>query len=487
MTMGSGDIESIVGSLEGTTVVVVGDLILDVTIYGETERISPEAPVPILRARDTVETPGGAANVAMNVRTLGGNPILVGRVGKDASGKTLKRLLERAGIPTDWLIESDEIPTIRKTRIVARNQQVLRVDHEIVAPLRSDERRTARRFLREQAGKARAAVFSDYAKGMSASLAQDFVKTLNRLDLPFVVDPKPAFAPRFAGSFLICPNHNEAEAITGFPFGTHREVEKYGPKLRHILEARFVLITRGPDGMSLVSAKGIQHFPVARREVYDVTGAGDTVAGTLATALGAGLSLDSAIHLANLAAGVVIQKAGTATASPAEIAALARGHRAKILSMRQLIPIITRLRGSGQRIVFTNGIFDLLHPGHLHYLQAAKALGDVLIVGVNTDESSRRLKGPGRPINPLSFRLEMLSGLQCVDYLVPFNTLTPLPLIRAIRPDILAKGGDYTPERVVGKNFVESYGGKVAILPFTPGFSSSELIQKIRASKPSGS
>jgi D-beta-D-heptose 7-phosphate kinase/D-beta-D-heptose 1-phosphate adenosyltransferase len=469
--------------LTGTTVLVAGDMILDVTLYGDIERISPEAPVPVLKARESIEKPGGAANVAMNIRALGGVPILVGRIGRDRHGATLKRLLKRAGISTEGLIESRVIPTIRKTRVVARNQQVLRVDHETIAALNADEVRRARAFIGKWAPRVHSGVFSDYSKGLAASLAEGFVAAMKKARAPFVVDPKPASAGWFAGAYLVCPNHWEAEAISGAHFRSDEDVARHGQGLRRKLRAKYLLVTRGADGMSLVMEQAIRHYAVARREVYDVTGAGDTVSATLATALGAGFSVDEAVRLANVAAGVVIQKAGTATATPAEIVALARGHRAKTMPLKALLPVLARLRGAGQRSVFTNGVFDLLHPGHLQYLQAAKALGDVLVVGVNSDESARRLKGPGRPINPLGFRLEMLSGFQCVDFIVSFGTRTPLPLIRAIRPDVLVKGGDYTPETVVGKEFVESYGGKVAIVSFLEGYSSTDLIRKIESGR----
>lgn len=470
-------------ALSGKKVLVVGDIILDVTLYGEIERISPEAPVPVVKAGESIESPGGAANVAMNVRSLGGEPILIGRIGKDRYGAMLKGLLRRAGISTETLIESRTVPTIRKTRVVARHQQVLRVDHETIVPLAPEEQVRARSLIRKWALAAQSAVFSDYSKGMAGSVARDFVAAMKSARIPFVVDPKPTSAPLFSGSYLICPNHHEAEAILGVPFRTDEEVTANGQRLRRKLRARYLLVTRGGNGMSLVSSDGIRHFPVARREVFDVTGAGDTVSAVLATALGARIPLDDAVRLANLAAGVVIMKAGTATVTPDEILALAQGHQAKVTSLKRLLPLLARLRGAGQKIVFTNGVFDLLHPGHLQYLRAAKALGDVLVVGVNTDRSTRRLKGPERPINPLEFRLEMLSGLQCVDYLVPFDALTPLALIRAIKPDVLAKGGDYTPETVVGKEIVESYGGKVAIIPFVEGYSSTDLIRKIRSAK----
>ncbi|MHA2620586.1 MAG: D-glycero-beta-D-manno-heptose 1-phosphate adenylyltransferase [bacterium JZ-2024 1] len=473
--------ETMLEKLAGKRVLVVGDLILDVTLYGEVDRISPEAPVPVLKAGNSVLTPGGAANVAMNVKALGAEPMLIGRIGKDRYGAILRGLLARAGISTEWLIVSEKVSTIRKTRMIARNQQILRVDHETVAPFTPDEVRRATSALREGASVAQAGVFSDYAKGVSESLGRTFISQMRRARIPFCVDPKPSCTHYFEGAYLLTPNHHEAKAISGLPFETNEEVEAHGFRLRRKLKSRYVLITRGANGMSLVSSSEVRHFPVVRREVYDVTGAGDTVAGTLASCLAAGFSLDLAIQTANLAAGVVIQKAGTATATCAEILALARGHRAKVVTVKELLAILARHRGARQRIVFTNGVFDLLHPGHIQYLQAAKRLGDVLVVAVNSDESARRLKGPQRPINPLAFRLEMLSAFQCVDYLIPFHTLTPLPLIRAIKPDILVKGGDYTPETVVGKEVVEAYGGRVAIVPYLKGYSSTELIRKIRS------
>lgn len=467
--------------MAGARVLVAGDVMLDRYVVGEVSRISPEAPVPILKYSRSWEAPGGAANVASNVRALGGDPLLLAHTGADVAGARLKELLAASGIGTDHIYEDPGYLTPVKTRFLSGSHHLLRVDEEQWWPCNAAMARQLRAGWRKLMKRVPVAVYSDYDKGTASAFARDFVDDAKRADVKVVVDPKPQNAARFQGAFLMTPNLKEASRMSGVDLKSDAQFDAAGPGLLRNFRCEAMVITRGADGMTLIQKKKpAQHFAATRHEVYDVTGAGDTVAATLGLALAAGFELAESVRLANVAAGIVVQKAGTAAPSREELESAANRRLAKVLTPEDLDARLREFRHRGAKIVFTNGVFDLLHPGHVRYLREAKALGHVLVVGLNSDSSARKLKGAGRPVQSEAARAEVLAALDAVDFVVLFDEETPLKLIRRVRPDLLVKGGDYTPETVVGRDYVESYGGQVRILPYRDGYSTSRLLEKIR-------
>jgi len=461
---------------------VCGDVMLDRYVSGEVLRISPEAPVPVLKATGVRETLGGAANVALNIQALGGIPLLIGRIGQDAPGKRIRSLLSRQGISPDFLVVDPDFPTTVKTRFLSGIHQLLRVDEEKTFPPNSAVQEKMLSHFQSCLKQTSVGIFSDYDKGLAKGIGEECVRLARAFRVRLIVDPKPRNAALFERTYLMAPNVKEAGEMAGTPLNSEEKVQEAGESLRKKLHCYAFLITQGSEGMTLFEARRApEHFPVPQREVYDVTGAGDTVMAALGLALSAGASLAEAVRLANYAAAIVVQKPGTAVATPPEILLLTQGYRSKILSLEELLPILKDVRKKGGRIVFTNGVFDLLHSGHVAFLSQARSLGELLVVGVNSDASARKVKGKGRPVQSEEARGHILASLEAVDYIVFFDEPTPLRLIRQVRPHILVKGGDYTPQQVVGKNFVQSYGGKVVILPYISGHSTRGLIQKIRS------
>jgi D-beta-D-heptose 7-phosphate kinase/D-beta-D-heptose 1-phosphate adenosyltransferase len=472
-------------SFENTRALVVGDVMLDQYWHGNASRISPEAPVPIVQINELEERPGGAANVALNLSTLGCKVDLMGIIGKDRSGELLKTKLQTTTIKSH-LYSFPDVPTISKLRIIGRNQQLIRLDFEQkFASSHADcliERYT--QLLSE----VDIVVLSDYGKG---TLAQ--VKTLialaRRQGIPVLVDPKSNDFSQYAGATLITPNLKEFEAVVGSCLAG-RDIEHKGFPLLNAHQFEAILVTRSEHGMTLLQ-KGHNslHLPTRAREVYDVSGAGDTVISVLAASVAAGLTLDTAAMLANTAAGVVVQKLGTATVSLPELRrAWQRQHDSEmgILTEAQLIVAIADARAHGETIVMTNGCFDILHTGHVTYLEQAKELGQRLIIAVNDDASVARLKGSNRPINSLRDRMMVLAALRAVDWVVSFSEDTPERIIKQLNPDILVKGGDYRVEDIAGSDFVLSKGGQVKVLGFVRGYSTSSLIKKTQESLPLG-
>ncbi|MEW6038725.1 MAG: bifunctional D-glycero-beta-D-manno-heptose-7-phosphate kinase/D-glycero-beta-D-manno-heptose 1-phosphate adenylyltransferase HldE [Pseudomonadota bacterium] len=461
-------------------VLVVGDLMLDRYWFGGASRISPEAPVPVVRVENSEERIGGAGNVALNLAALGGAVDLLGYTGEDEAADALEKLLSAAGIRSH-IERCPAVATVTKLRVVSRQQQLIRLDfedgfgHLDPAPL------IARfRALLDETG---VAVLSDYAKGTLSSV-QEFIAAARQAGKPVLVDPKGRDFERYRGATLLTPNLSEFEAVAG-PCRDDADIERKGLDLIARLDLEALLVTRGEHGVSLLEpAAGALHLPAHGKEVYDVTGAGDTVISVLAAALAAGRPLADAVALANLAAGIVVGKLGTASVSPDELAIAIHGQRAPrrgIIALAELQDVLGPLRSAGERIVVTNGCFDLLHPGHVHYLEQARALGDRLIVLVNGDGSVQRLKGPGRPVNPLAHRMAMLAALESVDWVVAFDGDTPRGEICAIRPDVLVKGGDYGDiEAIAGHDCVLAAGGEVRILDFVDGHSTTRLIETIR-------
>jgi D-beta-D-heptose 7-phosphate kinase/D-beta-D-heptose 1-phosphate adenosyltransferase len=463
-------------------VLVVGDVILDRYVLGDTSRVSPEAPVPVVRVGSTEERVGGAANVAVNVRAMGVRTTLLGVTGDDDAADNLDRRLKELDVGTR-LCRRPGFATTTKLRVLSRHQQLLRLDYESDAGA-ADGAPLFPQFQELLDGHD-VVILSDYAKGSLLGVERYIAAALER-GVPILVDPKGGDFGRYGGATLLTPNLREFEAVVGRCADTGEIFEKGRALCRDLLLGG-LLVTRGERGMILLAAEEGEELdlPAHTHEVYDVTGAGDTVIGVVAAALASGYGTAEAVAYANLAAGLVVEKLGTATVTADELnrAALSpgtAGSAAKVLDREGLQALLPRLRSAGARIVFTNGCFDLLHAGHVHYLEQARALGDRLIVAVNDDASVSRLKGAGRPINPLARRLAVLGGLAAVDWVVPFSEDTPEDLIRLVQPDLLVKGGDYTQDRVVGADFVEDRGGEVVILPYREQCSTSALIDRIR-------
>lgn len=472
--------KAVLPPLQGVRIAVAGDLMLDRYWYGATGRISPEAPVPVVHVDAAEERPGGAGNVALNAVALGAGATVLGPTGADEAGERLAELLRGAGVACR-LQPVDGAATITKLRVISRHQQLLRLDFERGFPGFGAEAMAALAAPLLEASDV--LVLSDYAKGALPD-PQALIGAARRAGVPVLVDPKGRDYARYRGATLLTPNLAELEAVVGRCADAAEIAERAGALAAELgLEA--VLVTRGEAGMTLARPGADPvHLPTRAREVFDVTGAGDTVIATLAAALGAGAALPDAAALANAAAGVVVGKLGTATVTPAELrAALGEGGSAPgrgAVDEAGLLAAVERARAAGERIVMTNGCFDLLHAGHVDYLARARERGDRLIVAVNDDASVARLKGPQRPVVPLAQRLGVLAGLEAVDWVVPFSEDTPERLIAAVRPDLLVKGGDYRPEAIAGYAAVTAAGGAVEVLPLLEGASTTGLIERIR-------
>lgn len=451
---------------------------LDQYLFGATSRISPEAPVPVVHIRETDERPGGAANVAVNLASLGASTCLIGVVGQDAPADTLENILGELGIRCEFS-RVDDRPTITKTRVQSRGQQLIRLDQEHAAALVDS---VLVDVLGKAIGKAGAVVLSDYGKGALTDVGK-MIALCRKSRVPVLVDPKGTDFGKYRGASVITPNQSEFEAIAGACSSDEELVER-GRRLIEDLEFDALLVTRSEKGMLLLEAGADPLFlSTQAREVYDVTGAGDTVIATLAGALASGQDLSSAAALANIAAGLVVRKIGVATVTPLEIrvALHQRGQGGRgLVEREELLDMIGEARSRDERIVMTNGCFDLLHAGHVAYLEEAKSHGDRLVVAVNDDDSVRRLKGEARPINPLKDRMQVLAGLAAVDWVVPFAEDTPAALIADVLPDVLVKGGDYRPEEIVGGKEVLKNGGEVHVLAYREGRSTTQIINKLR-------
>ena len=467
------------------TVLVVGDVMCDVYLWGTVQRISTEAPVPIFESTAQHQVLGGAANVAANLRALGCEVRLLGVVGADAPGRCVRELLHRQGIDDTAVLEDPSRPTTEKTRLVAQQQQVLRLDQESRAPLTPAFVKRALQHSTTLLADVDGLVCSDYHKGVcTPGLLEPLFAMARAAGKPIIVDPKARDFSCYAGATVIKPNLVEVARASGHPVTDPTTLAHAAQRLLHQSQAQALLVTRGKDGMSLFHPPHEPvHIPAQAREVFDVTGAGDTVMATLSMALLCGLPLLDAARLANAAAGVVVGKVGTAVVSPEELRIALRadgvGSAHTILSADTLAMVLQQRQQRGETIVFTNGCFDLLHVGHIQYLQQARVLGDCLVVALNDDASVRLLKGERRPLLPQQERARILAALGCVDYVTIFSEATPLALITRLHPNVLVKGGDYTPATVVGREVVEAYGGRVCILPYVAGVSTTEIIGSI--------
>ncbi|TLX55240.1 bifunctional heptose 7-phosphate kinase/heptose 1-phosphate adenyltransferase [Stutzerimonas nosocomialis] len=460
-------------------VLVVGDVMLDRYWHGGTSRISPEAPVPVVRVEQIEDRPGGAANVALNIAALGAPASLVGVTGVDEAGQSLSDSLAAAGVQAHFQ-QIERQPTIVKLRVMSRHQQLLRMDFE--EPFETDPAQLLASTETLLSG-VKVLVLSDYGKGALKN-HQALIQAARAKGIPVLADPKGKNFEVYRGATLITPNLAEFEAVVG-PCIDEADLVAKGLALIEQLDMQALLVTRGEHGMTLLRPGCPElHLPARAREVFDVTGAGDTVISTLAASLAAGEPLPQAVALANLAAGIVVGKLGTACISAPELRRAVQreeGSERGVMTLEQLLTVIEDARAQGEKIVFTNGCFDILHAGHVTYLEQARAQGDRLVVAVNDDGSVSRLKGPGRPINSVDRRMAVLAGLGAVDWVVCFPEDTPENLLAQVKPDVLVKGGDYGVDQVVGADLVKAYGGTVKVLGLVENSSTTAIVEKIRS------
>lgn len=473
-------LKTIIPKFENKKVLIVGDLMLDEHIWSTVTRISPEAPVPIAKVKEITHVPGGCGNVATNIKTLGGTPLLIGLIGNDSSGQKLTNALKKNKVSTSYLIKSKDRPTILKSRIIAASQHVIRVDREEHNPIPDKTERQIVSRIKTLVKKVDAIILSDYKKGiLSEKVCKEIISLARKNKKTLAVDPKGSDYSKYKGAMVITPNLLEAETASGETLP-----EKAGPKLLKQTQADNIIITRGKDGLSIFSKSGKTiHIPAIQREVFDITGAGDTVIATLSLALASGANIKEAAMLGNYAASVAVSKIGTQAVQKDELEeALEEKELAgtKIKSRNQLTKTIKRLKSQKAKIIFTNGCFDILHLGHARYLREAKKLGDILIVGINSDSSVRKLKGATRPYVSELERAEVLASLECVDYVTIFSEMRPDNLLKIIKPQIHVKGGDYKMKELPEAKLVKSMGGKVIIIPPVKGRSTTNIIEKIK-------
>lgn len=476
----------LINQFSSARILCIGDVMLDRFIRGSISRISPEAPIPVLHIKDEETTLGGAGNVVRNLEALGCHVTFLSVVGKDQSASRIDELLTLAPNITFYLLYDERRETTTKTRFIASNQQVLRADSERVMALTQALETELLRFFKDHIQHHDMVILSDYAKGIfSAEGLAALIKEARACGKPILVDPKGHDFARYQGATILTPNRQELAQATMMPTQTDEEVVAAAQKVIALCDLQAMIVTRGADGMSLIQADGtVEHLPTTALEIFDVSGAGDTVIAALAAALSVKGSLSDAMHLANVAAGLVVAKVGTAVVHQDELIAAVHHqevetHEKKIVSWEAAQSLTQKWKRQGQRVVFTNGCFDLLHPGHVQILAKARKAGDRLIVGLNTDVSVSRYKGPTRPIQHEMARALVLASLASVDLVVLFGQDFPLELIQTIKPDVLVKGADYTIEKVSGASFVQSYGGEVILVDLVEGQSTTRLVSKI--------
>lgn len=471
--------------LARTSVLVVGDAMLDRYVYGSVRRVSPEAPIPILSVERDVAMPGGAGNVVRNLTALGSAVAFVSVVGDDQAGSDLTGLIGGQPNVEPWLLVQGGRTTTTKTRYIAQGQQLLRADHEEIQPIHAKLAERLVRITQDAMLATTVTVLSDYNKGVFAGdIPARIIAAARAAGRRVIVDPKGVDYSRYAGADIITPNRRELAEATGMAVDTEERLIAAAQSLRAAHGFAAILVTRAEDGMSLFTETETHHFPAEAADVFDVSGAGDTVVATLAAGLAAGLPLPVAARLSNIAAGVVVGKVGTAVARESDLlAALSPqgGALRKVVTRQQAAEQVERWRQRGWRTGFTNGCFDLLHPGHVHLLEQARSECDRLVVGLNSDASVQRLKGPTRPIQQEAARAAVLASVAAVDLVCIYDEDTPDETLQAVRPELLVKGADYTIDTVVGAAFVQSYGGRVLLAEILPGFSTTATVQRLRS------
>jgi D-beta-D-heptose 7-phosphate kinase / D-beta-D-heptose 1-phosphate adenosyltransferase len=465
-------------------VMVIGDLMLDRYFWGKASRISPEAPVPVVNIERKTHSLGGAGNVALNLVSLGCQVELMGVVGNDVEAEVLRQTVMELGIDSGGLLIDVSRPTTVKTRIISNSQQMLRLDSEVSSFIGNEIEEALLKMSGEKLDAVDIVILSDYAKGvLTDRFLSSFLALADRKKVRVLVDPKRKDFGAYANAGAVTPNRAELQAAMGRALETDGDFEWAARALQKQYNFEAVLMTRSEQGMTLLSEGVVSHFPTQAKQVFDISGAGDAVISVLALGLAAGLSWPEATELANLGAGVAVQKVGTSPVTAEELVQVLEQEgvsaaNSKILILEDLLRKIAAWQAEGKKIAFTNGCFDILHVGHVVYLDRARGLADVLIVGLNSDASVRRLKGPQRPLNIEADRARVLAALEPVDAVVLFEEDTPLHLIETIRPDILAKGADYREEEVVGATFVRSYGGDVQLIPLVEGRSTTGILKK---------
>jgi len=470
-------------SLKNATanILVVGDLMIDHYLWGSCERISPEAPVQVVDIAKETTVLGGAGNVVNNLRVLGANVSVSSLIGDDENGAELLSMLSNIGVNSDNIISQEGRKTSKKSRIIAVSQQILRYDKESKSAISDESVAKMLQTLQKSVASFDIIILSDYGKGvLTESLCKGVIELAKSAGVRVLVDPKGSDFSKYSGAYLLTPNKKEAVVATGIEIRDKESLERALLVLKNECNLGVSMITLSEDGIATHDKK-VEIFPTVAKEVFDVTGAGDTVIASIAFALCAGKSIQESAAFANLAAGVVVGKIGSATVSLDEIeeyeASLHKSTSdAHIKSFEDIEMLVKRYRDSGKKIVFTNGCFDILHVGHVKYLQVAKSFGDVLIVGLNSDASVSRLKGPTRPVNIAEDRAYLLAALEAVDFVVPFSEDTPYELIKMIEPDVLVKGGDYEGKSVVGTEFAK----ELKLVEFVDGKSTTQTIQKIQ-------
>lgn len=480
------DLTAAIERLAGASVLVVGDLMLDRYVHGAVARISPEAPIPVLSVSGHSSALGGAGNVINNLSTLGVQSTLIALVGDDDAGREVRNLLDSVSGLTQRLHTCEARPTTVKTRFLAAGQQLLRADEEDVTPVPEKTADEVLEDIRDVIKGCGAVVLSDYGKGcLSDGIIRQIVDACALRDIPVLADPKGRDFGRYAGVDFITPNRAELSLATNLPTETDDEILAASRSVIERSGVNGVLATRSEHGMSLITSQAALHVPAQAKEVFDVVGAGDTVIAILAAGLASGTPLAASVALANLGGGVVVSKTGTATVDPAELLAASHGATRQESGHKVHTPasaqhLAQRWKQDGLKVGFTNGCFDLLHPGHIHLLQQSRAQCDRLVVGLNSDESVQRLKGPDRPVQNEMGRATVLASLESVDAVVVFGEDTPIDLIRTVRPNVLIKGSDYTKETVVGAQDVESWGGRVFLADLLDGHSTTNTVGKLK-------
>ncbi len=476
-------LREIVEALGRPRILVVGDLILDRYVTGAVERISPEAPIPVLSATQSEDRLGGAGNVAANLRAMESPVEIVGVVGDDSRGRRMRGMFEELGCDASACLVDADRPTTEKTRMISGVQQMLRVDWEKAQAITPEHEARLVRELPARIERAQAVILSDYGKGvLTKRVIDSIIAVARKKKLPVLVDPKGRDYSIYAGATLVTPNRKEAEEALGRKLQSLDDMPQAARDLMGVASLDACVITLGGDGMFHMTRDGASgHVPTVARQVFDVTGAGDTVISHLAIALGDKLPLELAVLLANHAAGIVVGKRGAASVTRGELSSALGRHAwgsRKISLGEELETVLARWRKDRLRIVFTNGCFDVLHAGHVQYLRFARSQGDALVVGVNDDDSVRRMKGPTRPVNPLGDRLEILAALEMVDAVTPFSEDTPAKIIERVSPGVLVKGEDWKDKGVVGRKWVESHGGAVVLAPLLAGRSTTSILKR---------
>lgn len=459
-------------------VLIAGDIMLDRYYYGSVSRISPEAPVPVINVKSEIYTLGGAGNVVNNIKGLTADCTIIGAAKKDDdAGRLLDNLFNN--IQARYFFIDAEMPTISKLRVIGGKQQIARLDFEEIRPFSESVNNQIKALYDSELNNHNVVIISDYGKGVcSKEICSYIIDKANKQNKKVLIDPKGSSWEKYSNAFLVTPNVKELSEVCGFEIENEDEqVIKYGSMIREKYNLTYLIVTRSEKGITIIGKDYIKTIPTQAMEVFDVSGAGDTVISSIAVFLGLNLNIDDAVYLANAAAGVVVGKLGTAPITLSELYYSLSGFRSsKVVSYNHISDIIKREKSFNKKIVFTNGCFDILHRGHVTYLKHAKTLGDILVLGLNSDDSVRRLKGPQRPVNNEQDRAVVLGALECIDYIVIFEEDTPLNLIKNVMPDILVKGGDYKAEDVVGKE----YAGKVEIIDFVEGYSTTSTINKLK-------